>query len=69
MFSYYEGQWIFGKTKLICVTEVSLESDKMLVLQPFLFGSLIPQGSLVLNRLLLIRQCFVGNILSTVEKT
>lgn len=60
IFSYYEEKWIFCKTKLICVTEISLESDKMLVLQPFLFGSFIPQGSLVLDRTALNSTAFCG---------
>lgn len=25
VFSYFEGKWIFCKTKIICVTEISLE--------------------------------------------
>lgn len=60
IFSYYEGKWIFSKTKIISVAEVSLESDKTLVLQLLLFGSLIPQGSLVLGRTALNSTVFCG---------
>lgn len=68
IFSHYEGKWILCKAKIICVTEISLEWDKILVLWPFLFVSLIPQASLVLNStaLKLIPLCFMGNIFSAV---